>query len=161
MSPSPSYAEGTLVPVQRTINELDALLARFGAGGFIYGRDEEQGISAVAFKLNGRQVRFTVALPSSADYMRSPTGRPRSPSSAAQVADAELRRRWRVKVMLVKALLVAVAEGGLSMDEAFLPHVVLAGGRTVAEWATPQLNGGAAELGPLLPGWLPAGALDG
>jgi hypothetical protein len=150
------YAVKTDVPVQRTIAELDLLLQKYGATGFAFGRDDTQGLTTVQFRIADRTCRFMVEIPRGEQFRLTSTGRWRSVPQAEQAAQAEFRRRWRVRFLLIKALLVAVDEDAVTLTEAFLPHMLLAGGQTVAEWAEPQLADGAAELGPLLRGWMPA-----
>lgn len=152
-----AYAAGTDVPVQKTVNELDVLVTKHGATGFAYGRDEALGSTAVMFRLGDRTIRFRVRAPQPDEYSgRMGNGQYRSAPVRERKADQELRRRWRAKFMLVKALLVAVEDGALTVEEAFLPHMVTGSGQTVAEWLAPQLAAGAADLPSLLPGWTPA-----
>jgi hypothetical protein len=147
------YAERTTVPVDRTMAELGRLLDQHGATGFAYGRDSEQQVAHVVFRLRGRLCRFSVDAPSAAQYGRLANGRPRSPRQAQEKAEAEHRRRWRAKYMLTKALLVAVQDGDITLDEAFLPFMLLPDGSTVAQWAEPQFDRiDAGMMPPLLPG---------
>jgi hypothetical protein len=59
--------------------------------------------------------------------------------------------------MLTKALLVAVQDGDITLDEAFLPFMLLPSGETVAQWAEQQFDRiEAGSMPPLLPGVHPA-----
>jgi len=151
-----AYAEGTTVPVNRTIAELERLLDLHGATGFAYGRDSEQQVAHVVFRLQGRLCRFSVDAPAVAQYARTANDRRRSPRQAQEKAQAEYRRRWRAKYMLTKALLVAVQDGDITLAEAFLPYMLLPDGSTVAQWAEEQFpHMEAGLMPPLLPGVSP------
>ena len=129
-----AYATGTDVSIIRSIGELDKLLAKHGATGFAYGRDDHTARTRVM-----------------------PSGRPRDLSAATQFADAEEKRRWRSLVLVVKALLVGVADGVINLSDAFLPYTVLPSGETVGEWAGPQLDTAyaTAQMPELMPGSIP------
>jgi hypothetical protein len=150
-----SYAEGTTVSVERSRAELEALLTRFGATGFLYGWTSQQGM--IAFELHGRRCRFVVRPPSAdelPDLRQAARERRRQASDDRRLLDEEVRRRWRELVLLVKAKLIAVESGVVSMDEEFLPYFVLPGNVTVAERLLPDLDNAAqsGRLPPLLPG---------
>lgn len=149
-----SYASGTEVSVIRSIGELDKLLTKHGATGFAYGRNDETRSTRVMFRLADRMCRFDVEKPDVQDFRRTPTGIVRSLDTATKLADAEERRRWRSLVLVIKALLVGVADGVISLSEAFLSFTVLPNGATVGEWAAPQLDTAyaTAQMPSLMPG---------
>lgn len=147
------YAAGTDVSIIRSIGELDRLVTKHGATGFGYGRDHNTPNTRVVFRLADRMVRFEVTKPDAKDFLRTPTGRPRLLAEATKLADAEEKRRWRSLVLVVKALLVGVADGVISLSDAFLPYTLLPSGDTVGEWASPQLD--VAYATATMPGLLP------
>lgn len=149
------YAEGSEVPIGRSRDELERLLARYHADeGFIYGR--EGNLEVVGFAAHGRRVRFTVPMPSqdAREFTHTPSGQRRSASSVASAYEAERRRRWRVFILVVKSKLESVASGVETFEEAFLAQILLPSGETVIEatkdgiaeayrsGATPQLLAG-------------------
>lgn len=136
-----AYAEGTSVPEARTRAELETLLHRYGADAFSYATMEGRG-TAVQFRLNGKWVRMGVPVPSRADPMicQTPSGRLRTEAQIEENLAAERRRRWRSLFAVVKAKLVAVADGISSIEREFMADVVLPDGSTVSEWLTPQLE---------------------
>ncbi len=152
-----AYATGTDVSIIRSIGELDKLLAKHGATGFAYGRDDHTARTRVMFRIADRMCRFEVEKPSPQDFRRTTTGRPRDLTAATQFADAEEKRRWRSLVLVVKALLVGVADGVINLSDAFLPYTVLPSGETVGEWAGPQLDTAyaTAQMPKLMPGSVP------
>lgn len=150
-----AYAEGTTVTPEKSQAEIAKLLLRYGANGFTYGWDG--GFAQVAFRAHDRVVRFTVPLPDPGEdrFQRTETGRARRDPDSAY--DAEVRRRWRAMVLVIKAKLEAVGTGVTTFEDEFMAHIVLPGGLTVAELvreriATAYRTNKAIDLLPGLPG---------
>ena len=141
MSPT-RYAADTTVSVDRSRGELEKLLTRFGVEGFAYAW--EGGQETIGFVYAGKRVRMSIPLPKRESY--------RTEESWAK----ERRRRLRVLVLAVKALLVAVDDGLVGFEEAFLSWFVTPSGRTVGDLVVPQLEE-ASRRGVLPPLMLPAG----
>lgn len=135
----PRYAADTSVSVDRSRAEIERLLQRFGADSFGYAWD--RGQESVSFVYQGKQVRLGIPLPKRESY--------RSEEAWAK----ERRRRMRVLVMALKALLVAVEDGLIGFEEAFLSWFVTPSGRTVGDELIPRLEAAAhrGELPLLLP----------
>lgn len=135
------FAAGTQTSVAYSRAEIEKLIGRFGAVGFLIALDVEKAI--IQFSARNRLVRLTLTLPTAAEF-------PRKDSQ-----QAEERRRWRSLTQLLKAKLVAVDDGLVEFEEEFLPHVVLADGSTVYERTRGDLaieyQGGQRKL-YLLPG---------
>lgn len=131
------YAQRTGVPVDRSRAEIEHNLDRFGAEGFGYRR--VPGLETLEFSYQGKVVLLRMGMPVPDD-------------------PPERRRRWRVMSMTVKALLVAVDEGLITFEEAFLAHFQVGPGRTVGDELVPELDRAVAErrLPTMLP-MLPAG----
>jgi len=131
MSP---FASGTTVPEERSLAELHRVLARFGADELAVGARPDA--AAVAFRVGGVSVRVRAPLPlEDEERFRIADGRVvrlRADAAAARAA-SERRRRLRALVLVVKANLEAAASGILTLEEAFLSHVVTPDGRTVGE----------------------------
>jgi hypothetical protein len=149
-----AYAQGTNVSIVNSINELDRMVTKHGATGFAYGRDEGRLGNRVMFRLANRMMRFEVPTPDWHDFLSTPTGRSRTPYAAHGLADAEERRRWRSLVLVIKALLVGIDDGVISLSDAFLAYTVLPSGETVGEWSAPQLDTAYAtsRMPALMPG---------
>jgi hypothetical protein len=120
-----------MVPVDRSRNEIERTLLRFGAEGFGYAW--EGSMEAVHFVYRGKQVRLRVPMPNSASY------------TTDRAREQERRRRWRVLAMSVKATVVAVDEGLIQFEEAFLAWFVLPSGHTLGEALVPRLEAAARE----------------
>lgn len=134
-----AYAQGTSVPVGNTRTEIERLLEKNGATGFMFGNTAGQAL--LAFEMQARRLKFVIPMPI---QTRSFT--------EAKVA-AETRRRWRALLLVLKAKLEAVRSGIVEFDVEFLPFVVVRGGETVAEQMVPQMREALAsgdKLPPLL-----------
>lgn len=156
-----SYAAGTEVSIIRSIGELEKLVAKHGATGFGYARDDRTSKARVVFRVADRMVRFEIDKPDPENFRRSPGGRVRrTREEQVKLADAEEKRRWRALVHVVSALLVGVTEGIITLSDAFLPYTMLPDGRTVSEFYTPQLDyvNATATMPSLLPGAVTAPA---
>ena len=137
------YATGTAVPVDRTRAEIERLLERHGAGGFAYGTTNGQ--TMLAFEMRDRRLRFLVPMPT-----------PNKSRTDEHRVKAEIRRRYRALLLVLKAKLEAVASQIVTFDEEFLAHIVTHGGVTIGDQVVP----GLAEVlkGGKLPPLLGAGA---
>ena len=132
-----TYARHTRVSVDKSRFEIEQTLKRYGATKFSYGSDEDRGLAAIMFFAHDRHVRFVVTLPSIED----PRFRKCRGQASKQNAVEQLERsRWRALLLCVKAKLEAVESEIESFEEAFLAHVVVPDGKTVAEWLKPQLQ---------------------
>lgn len=134
------FAEGTDVSVDRSKAEIEAVLTRFGADQFMYGWKGEA--AAVAFRSNGRQIRFLLPMPQATDkdMRQDRRGFERSPSAVQSAMDKEKRRRWRALCLCIKAKLESVATGIETFEESFMAHVVLPNGQTMTEHARPLIH---------------------
>lgn len=126
-----AYAEGTTVPVNKSKNEVERLLRKFGAEQFAYVSGSDKAL--IVFSAHGRQVRFVVSIPDPSSFTRTPSGRIRTKTQAQSQYEAEIRRLWRSLVLMVKAKIDAIESGIATFDEEFLPYVVLPDGKTVFE----------------------------
>ncbi len=121
------YAHGTSVPVDRTRSEVEHLLTKHGASGFMYGTTNGQAL--VVFEMKDRRLKFLVPMPVANKHG----------SDEREVA-AETRRRWR-------ALLLVVVSGSTTVGDHMVPQMkaALASGRL-----PPLLGTGDPEPEPKL-----------
>lgn len=127
-----AYAEGTTVPLEKSIAEIIGLLKKAGASGI--GQFEDEQFYAIQFALSDRRVRFRIPFKGLAD-MPTRDGRGSILSDAQRQAklDASCRQRGRALLLVIKAKLESVESGVETFEEAFLAHVVMPGGQTVYE----------------------------
>lgn len=159
-----AYAEGTGVSVQRSMNELENLVRKYGADSFAAGWDSGAGLTRVRFGISGRIVQLDVVKPSWEEFRRTPLNKTRTRESAEKFAVDEEKRRWRATVLMVKALLVAVTEQVTTVDKAFLSYLVIPStGTTMGEEFLPQLDYlyQSNHIPPVLPGYAPRALTPG
>jgi len=135
------YAERTTVTSEKSRNEIEATLRRYGATSFAYGWTSDG--AQIGFHLGNRAIRFNLPMPDrGADEFRfTPTRRTRrSPAEWEAAYEQAVRQRWRGLALVIKAKLEAVEAGITTLEEEFLAHIALPSGSTVGEWLRPQLD---------------------
>lgn len=158
------YAADTTVSPEKSLAEIRGVLARYGAGDFTFGERDTR--IHLGFKLKGRLIRMDVPLPALSEFRytkgdgRGYYQRIRSSEAARGAHAAEVRRRWRVLLLLLKAKLEATTDdsGVTDVEREFLAWTVLPDGATVAEQVLPRIERAlaAGEMPPDLLA-LPAG----
>ena len=134
------YAEGTSVSVERSQEEIRRLLAKHGVRHFAFAEMPER--AAIQFTLHGLPYRFEVERPTIASL----AGRYRDNRDWNGRIEREWRRRWRARLLWMKATLeFAADEGPDAVQQALLAHLVLPGGTTMGAWAEKQLPGAYAD----------------
>lgn len=129
------YAEGTKVPVEKSRAEIEMLLRKHGATGFVSGWDETSNTAMLMFRIGDRMIKIRVSLP-------DPTGsefRVANKDRQAQLLEAEQRRRWRAQLLIIKAKLEMISTGETTVEREFLADIMLPDGSTFGQWAAPQL----------------------
>ena len=155
MSSSGRYAEGTSVSSEQSRAEIERILRRYGATGFMYGWQEDRAV--LGFVARDRQVRFVLPMPNPRDRRFTHTeakGLQRSDKAAADAYEQAVRQSWRALALVIKAKLEAVEAGIVDYETEFMPHFVLPDGRTVAEHVEPRIayalsSGQVPDLLPL------------
>lgn len=134
-----AFAQGTSVPRA----EIERVLSRYGATRF--GTMTDPHGATVYFEHGSRQIQLRVPMPDKGDkrFTHEParTWKRRTETERDARWQAEYRRRWRVLVITVKAMLEAVESKVLTFDEAFLAHIVIPGtGKTLGAAIVPKLD---------------------
>ena len=111
------YAQHTKVPVDRSRNEIEATLARYGATQFVYGHDEKRAV--IGFSMSERTIRFDLPIEG--------------------LSEKEERQRWRALALVIKSKLESIECSIEEFDEAFLAQIVLPNGSRVGQWGSPQI----------------------
>lgn len=119
------YAHRTKVPVNNTRSEIEKLLERKGATGFVFGANAGQAM--LVFEMHDWRIKFIVPMPVKSRTMND-----------LKVA-AETRRRWRALLLVLKAKLEAVDNGIVEFQREFLAHIMTNGNQTVADQVLPNL----------------------
>ena len=133
------YAHKTKVPVAQSQQEIEQLVRKRGGDQFVSGWSLADGFAQIGFSLNERMIKFRIPLPDK----RTQAG-----------FDAEVRRRWRCLLLVVKGKFEIVDSGIQTFEEAFLSDIVMSDGRTMGEWSVPQIARmyDEGEMPPLLTG---------
>jgi len=144
------YASDTRVSPERTQDEIRATLRRYGADKF--GTLESRQSTAIGFEISGLTIRITVDVPSENDpaFLSTPTGRERKGGAAYAAWEQAIRQRYRALLLAIKAKLEAVECGISTIEQEFMPFVVLPNGKTIAEMVLPKLME-ASKSGKLPP----------
>jgi hypothetical protein len=154
-----SYARTTQVAIDRTRSEIEALLVKRGADGFVSAWDGQTGRQVLEFRFplegGARVVRLEVPMPdpASVEFTRTHTGRPRQASAAATAWEQACRQRWRQTKLVLLAKLEAIECGISTFEREFMPDLVTPDGRTIAEHVLPQLATALDGAAPLALGW--------
>lgn len=114
-----SYAEKTIVSVDKSRLEIERILTRYKADQFATAIDNDAHRAMVRFRCEKRIIRFEMDLPTQ---------------------EQKLRTRWRALCLTIKAKLESVASGIETFEEAFLAHVVMPDGSTFGDVAIPQIQ---------------------
>lgn len=147
------FAEGTEVPVEKTRAELEGLLARHGATQRATYVDDDQGRAVVQFRIAGRMVRLEVVCPTLESYEPATWDRqPPAPRGSGRwtpeqrndwkrkQAEQGARSAWRRLLLVVRAKLEIIADGGSTFEREFLADILLPDGRTVHKALAEQLE---------------------
>lgn len=106
------YAARTSGRVEKTRAEIERLVKRYGAAGFVSGW--QGSMARIEFIAQNRHIRFSVLVPEQ---------------------EQAARQKWRALKLLVKAKLEAVDAKIATFEEAFVGDIVMPDGRTVWETA--------------------------
>lgn len=139
-----AYAARTTVSVEKSRNEIERTLARYGADQFMYGWGGQGAIIAFVVTVDSgqkRQVRFELPLPSRDErrFQMHSRGR-RTAAQAEALWEQACRQRWRALNLVVKAKLEAIESGIATFEDEFLAYTMLPSGETVGSWLAPQMD---------------------
>ena len=138
------FAEGTTVETSKSKAEIEVLLTRYGASGTAVVSDYLTGTTSVTFRFGERFYRLQLAHSNHGampDPYKPATNLCPKGWDRWAVADRQrwvaarveqgAREVWRRLLLVVKAKLELVAEGGSSVEREFLADMMLPDGRTV------------------------------
>ena len=132
-----TYASDTNVSINRTREEIIRTLERYGADGF--GFMTEGVRSAIYFRIAEIRVKLHVSMPDFDDFAMMPTRNARRTQQAQQRAyEQACRQRWRALLLIIKAKLEAIESGITTLEEEFLPHIMLPSGERIGDWNSPR-----------------------
>lgn len=128
------FAARTKVSVADTRQEIESTLTRYGAKKFAFSIESTQAV--MMFEISERRVRFILPLP----------------REEGSKANNERKQKWRALLLCLKARLESVASNIETFEEAFLAHVVMPDGQTVAQHTIPTIAAAykSGNMQPLL-----------
>lgn len=133
------YAQNTSVSVERSREEIEKILGRYGSDAFSYAT--ETGRAQISFRCNKKLVRFVLTLPDKEDFRRTASrGHRRDDDATYKHWEQACRQMWRALCLVIKAKLEATEAGIATFEEEFLAYLVLPNGRTVGETALPAIE---------------------
>jgi hypothetical protein len=145
-----TFAKDTSVSVDSTLQEIRKTLKRYQATNFTMQEADTHVI--VAFEMCNRRVRFVLPLPQP-DEVRVKVNASLVTRISPVAYEQSIRQKWRALSLTIKAKLESVQSGIETIEEAFMAQLVIADGRTMGEWAKPQIEqlyGAQQKMPPLL-----------
>ena len=136
------FAEGTSVSTEKSRAEIETLLRKHGIKDICVMTLRESAM--VMFNKGATGYKFVMPPIDREDYKLTAQGYERSESDTERFVSQEERRRWRALFLVLKAKLVAAADGVVTFEQEFLAFALTQDGRTVGEHVIPQLQSGAA-----------------
>jgi hypothetical protein len=130
-----TFAAYTKITVDQTRTDIERTLKKYGASKFAYYTEPDRAV--IVFEANERRMRFDLPLP----------------AGDTDKEERVKREKWRALLMCIKAKLESIASKIETFEEAFLAHVVMPDGRTVAEHTRPRIASAyeSGEVQALLP----------
>lgn len=125
---SAKYAADTSVSSDRSRNEIERTLQRYGATSFAYGWQDARAM--IGFVAKDRRIQFVLPMPDRNDkaFTLTPTRRARTATQAQAAYEQAVRQRWRALALVIKAKLEAVEAGIVTFEDEFAMHMVLPDG---------------------------------
>jgi len=146
------YAANTSVSVGTSKAEIERIVERYGADGFMSAWHGEKAV--IAFAMDNRQIRFVLDMPPKTERRFTHHSRgTRTPDAALKEWEQACRQRWRALALVIKAKLEAVESGISVFEDEFLANIVMPDGQTVSQHTRPLIaaaydNGAMPPLSP-------------
>lgn len=121
------------VPAERTINEIQSLLAKHGVSG-VLTEYEGRSVSAVSFKMDIQGKSMGFKLPCNWRAVIEIFRKSKKHGKITPVQeDQAIRTAWRIIKDWVEAQLAMVEVNMVTVPQIFLPYAVMRDGRTLSE----------------------------
>ena len=133
------YAANTTVPVEKSKADIEKTITRHGADAYYSAMDRLS--ASIGFRIDGRMIKIDIPLPNKDDFQ-----------SDAKYEQA-IKQRWRALLLIIKAKFELIEDGMGSLEEEFMPWLLMPNGKTFGEWASPQIEAmyKSGKMPPLLP----------
>lgn len=148
-----TYAKDTGVSIDKSKAEIERDLSRYGGEGFGYWVEPRGAI--VQFRMRDKLIKMTLRLPdkNSEEFTLTPSRKwQRTSDDAYKAWEQACRQKWRALALVVKAKLEAIEAGISTLEEEFLPFIVLPDGQRVGDVLLPQIEQAylTGEMPPML-----------
>ena len=132
------YAKSTTVSPEKSQAEIQSTLRKYGADRF--GTMEEKTKAHVMFSYSGLSIQISIILPERSEFIKTETGKSRTKSAIDNQLDQEIRQRWRVLLLAIKAKLEAIECGISTIEEEFMAFIVMPDGLSLSSHILPKLQ---------------------
>jgi len=139
------YASQTSVSTEKSRNEIERTLQRYGASGFGFWLEDDKAL--VQFTIENLKIAFNLPMPDrkSEEFTMSShendwQRKPLAAETARKRWEQACRQRWRALALVIKAKLEAIDSGISTFQEEFMAHIMLPDGMTVGEKLVPGLT---------------------
>jgi hypothetical protein len=139
------YASNTKVSSEKSRNEIERTLQRYGASGFGFWIEDNKAL--VQFQIEKLKIAFQLPMPDrkSEEFTMSShendwQRKPLAAETAHRRWEQACRQRWRALALVIKAKLEAIDSGISTFEEEFMAHIMLPDGVTVGEKLVPGLT---------------------
>ena len=139
------YASNTKVSSEKSRNEIERTLQRYGASGFGFWIEDNKAL--VQFQIENLKIAFNLPMPDrkSEEFTMSShendwQRKPLAAETAHRRWEQACRQRWRALALVIKAKLEAIDSGISTFQEEFMAHIMLPDGVTVGEKLVPGLT---------------------
>jgi len=129
----------TSIAPQKTVMEIQALLAKAGASKILADYDHEGNITALSFQLRAEQGEISFKLPTAWQPVHETLKRQRV-SAKYQTPEQALRVAWRITKDWVEAQLAIIETRMVTTAQVFLPYAITKDGSSVYEYIAGQSN---------------------
>lgn len=137
----PTYAAETTVSSERSQQEIQQTLRRYGAKEFQLGWSDEMAM--IAFVAKECLVRFILPMPDRQakefTWTNHTSPRRRTPKQQEEAYEQATRQRWRALNLVIKAKLEAVDANIVSFEQEFAMFMVMPDGKTAGEHVLPKI----------------------
>ena len=134
MSKRGLFTYTTKIEPQKTVNEINEILASHGANAVLIEYDKEGKIKAISFKVNTPSGERGIKLPCKPEpvyrILKQQNSEGKIPLRFVDEHQA-LRVSWRIILYWIKAQMAILETEMVSMEQIFLPYMIMQDNRTL------------------------------
>ncbi|WP_437606286.1 hypothetical protein WMF20_35535 [Sorangium sp. So ce834] len=119
------YGCTTKVSAAESRDQIEKVLARYGADSFTYQTNPKTSTTTLTFRAHERLIRFELVLPRLDEFERDAGGKRRGEKDQAGAHEQAIKQRWRAMLLIIKAKLEAIESGVVDFESEFMPQMVI------------------------------------